>query len=345
MQSTVAIVLAAGSGTRMHSARPKMLHEVLGWPLVVYPVHAALGAGAEAVVVVVSAAAEPLVAAVRRHTDAAGAPVAFAVQDPPRGTADAVRAAAQAAAGHARVLIVNGDAVALRPETIGALAQVFEASGGRLAITTAELDPAVPYGRIVRDAAGNPSRIVEFRDATPAERALREMNVGLYLAEAGFLFEALGHIDAGNSQGEFYLTDLVARAAAAGPVGVHRLDDVGEALGVNDRRDLAHVSRTLSARFLARWQAQVTFEHPDVTTVGPEVSFAGDSTVAPGVTVLGRTTVGRGCLLGPGAVLVDATLEDHVTVGPHAVILGARVFAGFDVPALTVVSAPERGRP
>lgn len=244
MHAPVAIVLAAGKGTRMGSDLPKVLHRLAGEPLVAFPVRAALAAGAGHVVVVVGHGGEAVRAAVADAFPGA----AFADQREQRGTGHAVLCALPAIEGAAGlVLILSGDVPLLAAATLRRLVDAAAASSAGLALAT--FRPAEPtgYGRILRDGAARVVGIREERDCGPAERAIRECNAGVYCVDAGLLREELPMIGADNAQGEIYLTDLVGRAAARGEVIAVEVDAV-EVAGVNTREHLAELEGIVRAR-------------------------------------------------------------------------------------------------
>lgn len=230
--SLVAVVLAAGKGTRMGSDLPKVLHPLLGEPLVVHAIRAAQAAGAEKVVVVVGHGAAQV------QTALAGFPgLVYAVQAEQRGTGHAVLCALPALAEHAGdVLILSGDVPRLRVETLARLARACAESPARLALATFHAREPLGYGRIVRDAAAAVAAIVEERDASPSQRAIAECNAGVYCAGASLLRNALPGLGTANAQGEIYLTDLVA---AAGQGVVALAVPEAEVAGVNTLAQLA----------------------------------------------------------------------------------------------------------
>jgi UDP-N-acetylglucosamine diphosphorylase/glucosamine-1-phosphate N-acetyltransferase len=232
--SPVAVILAAGKGTRMGSDLPKVLHLLRGEPLVLHPIRAALAAGARAVVVIVGHGAAEVQAALQAVPG-----LRFALQAEQRGTGHAVQCALPALADHdGPVLILSGDVPRLRSETLRALADACVASPGGLALAT--FTPADPtgYGRIVRDSAGAVRSIVEQRDATAEQRAIGECNAGVYCADASLLRRELPRLGSSNAQGEIYLTDLIAAAAGQGGVTA-LLVPADEVAGVNTREQLA----------------------------------------------------------------------------------------------------------
>jgi bifunctional UDP-N-acetylglucosamine pyrophosphorylase/glucosamine-1-phosphate N-acetyltransferase len=322
-----AIVLAAGKGTRMKSRRAKVLHEIGGRPLAWYPVKRALEAGADPVVVVVGHQAEAVEASLAASL--AGAPLRFAVQAAQRGTAHAVLAAKAALRGwKGPIAILSGDTPLLRAETLRRVVAARARARAPLAFATMRLDAPRGYGRVVRDAAGRPARIAEEKDATEAERAIDEVNAGLYCADAAFLWKALARVDSSNALGEFYLTDLVAMAARRdGAVAVPV--DPAEASGVNDREELARAARVLlRRRASALMQAGVTIEDPERFDCDEGVEIGRDVVIEPGVRLLGRTRVGGGCRIGAGSILNHAVLAADVTVRPYTVVDESTVATG-----------------
>jgi bifunctional UDP-N-acetylglucosamine pyrophosphorylase/glucosamine-1-phosphate N-acetyltransferase len=321
-----AIVLAAGKGTRMKSRTAKVLHEIGGRPLAWYPVKAALDAGANPVVVVVGHQAEAVEAALVASLP--GAPLRFAVQEQQLGTAHAVLAARRALRGFdGPVAILSGDTPLLETETILAVVRARSRARAPVAFATMTLETPRGYGRVVRDAGGRPARIVEEKDATDAERAIREVNAGLYCADAGFLWKGLSRVSADNAQGEFYLTDLVAAAArkdGAVPVEV----PVEQASGVNDREELARAGKVLlRRRARAFMRAGVTIEDPERFDCDEGVEIQPDVVIEPNVRLLGRTKIGAGTRLGAGVIVKDAVVAPQVTLNPYSVVDGATIAA------------------
>jgi bifunctional UDP-N-acetylglucosamine pyrophosphorylase/glucosamine-1-phosphate N-acetyltransferase len=319
-----AIILAAGKGTRMKSRTAKVLHEIGGRPLAWYAVKRALDAGASPVVVVVGHQAEAVEAALAAAL--AGAPIRFAVQDRQLGTAHAVLAAKSALRGHkGPIAILSGDAPLLETETLRKVVGARARTDAPLAFATMRLDAPRGYGRVVRDPAGMPARIVEEKDASAAERAIPEVNAGLYCADAAFLWRALAKVGSSNAQKEFYLTDLVALAArkdGAVPVDV----PAEEASGVNDREELARAAKVLlRRRARALMLAGVTIEDPERFDCDEGVEVEPDVVVEPGARLLGRTRIASGCRIGAGSILKDAILARDVTVRPYTVVDDAKV--------------------
>jgi len=325
--SLAAVVLAAGKGTRMRSEKAKVLHEVAGRPLVYYPVKRALELGARPVVVVVGYQAE----AVRAALSAAlpGAPLSFALQAEQRGTAHAVLVARRALSGRGgAILILSGDTPLLTLEALGKVVAARSRRRAALAFATMVPDSPKGYGRVVRDRRGLPVRVVEEKDATGEERTIREVNAGLYCAEAGFLWTALARVGSQNAQGEFYLPDLVARAAQRSRATAVELP-AALAEGVNDRAELSRVARALVLRIAeGHARAGVTIEDPARFDCDEEVLVAPDVVVEPGVRLRGHTRIGRGTVVGTGCLLTDAVIGEGVKLLPYTIVEASSILAG-----------------
>jgi bifunctional UDP-N-acetylglucosamine pyrophosphorylase / glucosamine-1-phosphate N-acetyltransferase len=311
-----AVVLAAGQGTRMRSAQAKVLHPVCGRPLGAWPVAAARAAGADPIVGVVGHQAEAVETALRAAVPDAN--LVFALQKEQRGTGHAVICAreALAAAATERVLILCGDVPGLTARTLDALVEASDDAEVAL-LTFAPEDPAA-YGRIVRDAEGLPVAIVEAADATAEQRAITEVNAGIYCVSTALLFEALESLSADNAQGELYLTDLVAHAAKTGRrVAAIRVPP-DEVAGVNDRVDLARASARLRRRINEDlMRAGVTFQDPETTYVDAGVTVGPDTLLCAGVHLRGATRIGAGAEIGPYSILQDTTVDSGTKIRAH----------------------------
>ncbi|OUO91295.1 UDP-N-acetylglucosamine diphosphorylase/glucosamine-1-phosphate N-acetyltransferase [Gordonibacter sp. An230] len=325
-----AVVLAAGAGTRMKSKTPKVAHEILGKPLVRWVVDAAREAGIERVMSVVGHAREQVIPLVEADTD-------VVVQEEQNGTAGAVAVCADALADYDGSLVVlSGDCPLIASETIAELVRVRERAGAAAVVLTMELNDPFGYGRIVRDADGAVARIVEQKDATPEEEAIRECNSGFYCFDARALFSALRQVGNDNAQGEFYLTDVLEICRNAGrPVLALPCGDPAECLGVNSRIQLAEATKHLQRRInLAHMAAGVTMTDPDQVWIGPDVRIERDVELLPQTFLLGSTTVGEDSVIGPNSrltdtvvgrscivdetVAVEARIDDGATCGPRA---------------------------
>jgi bifunctional UDP-N-acetylglucosamine pyrophosphorylase/glucosamine-1-phosphate N-acetyltransferase len=310
-----AIVLAAGKGTRMRTRRVKVLHQVCGRPMVYYPVKRALEAGAAPVVVVVGHQADEVEAALRSALP--GAPLRFARQERQLGTAHAVLAAKGALRGYrGPVVILSGDTPLLTAQTVSAVADARTAPRS-LAFATMDLENPEGYGRVVHSPGKGPALIVEEKDATPEERQIKEVNAGLYVADADFLWSTLSRVDAKNAQREFYLTDLVA-LAADGPGAVAVRVSPVEASGVNDQEDLSLAIRAMTRRIAAGlMESGVTIEDPERFDADEGVTVGPDTVIEPSVRLRGATRVGAGCVVGQGSILADVELGDGAQVLPY----------------------------
>jgi bifunctional UDP-N-acetylglucosamine pyrophosphorylase / glucosamine-1-phosphate N-acetyltransferase len=319
-EKIAAVVLAAGKGTRMKSDRAKVLHEACGRPIAFFPIRAALALDCAKVVVVVGHQAEAVEKALVQQFP--GAPLAFALQKEQLGTAHAVLCAEEALKGFSgSVLILAADVPLIRAET---LQKLLQAKGvADVAILTARAKDPKGYGRIVRDGSGEVLRIVEEKDATAEERKIDEVNASVYLADAKFLFKALHGIGKSNAQGEYYLTDIVAKGRT---VGV--LADEGEVAGVNDRAQLALSAAKLRERKNAQLMKDgVTIVDPLVTYVEDGVEVGADSLLEPMVSLRGKTRVGKGVRIGQGCVVIDSEIADGVEIFAYSHLLQAKVGA------------------
>jgi bifunctional UDP-N-acetylglucosamine pyrophosphorylase/glucosamine-1-phosphate N-acetyltransferase len=327
--SFVAIVLAAGQGKRMKSALPKVLHPLLGRPMLAYPVQAALDAGAERVVVVVGHGRERVQAELAQRF---GARVTSAVQAEQRGTGDAARCGAEAVPDYAgRLLVLYGDAALITAAPLRALLARAQASQGPLALLTATLPDAAAYGRILRDAQGRVTAIREHKDCSAQERALREFNPGVYAIAAPFFRSAVARLGTGNAQGELYLTDLVALAADAG--GAADVPwDAAELEGVNDRAELAARERALRLRLCHEHAlAGVTVRDPESTFIDADVELAPDVTIESHVHLRGRCRIAAGAHIDVGCVLRDVQVSAGARLLPYTVASASAIGEGAQV--------------
>ncbi|RKH47073.1 UDP-N-acetylglucosamine diphosphorylase/glucosamine-1-phosphate N-acetyltransferase [Corallococcus sp. AB049A] len=323
MTALAAVVLCAGKGTRMKSEKAKVLHPILGRPLCAYPLKRALELGAAHVVPVVGHQASEVEKSIRAHFP--DAPLRFALQKEQKGTADAVKAAQDALQGHdGRVLILYGDVPLLRKETLQALLSAHDAAGGVLALVSTTLDDPTGYGRVIREG-GKVARIVEHKDCTPEQRAVKECNAGIYSVDAAFLWKALAEIKPVNAQGEYYLTDLVEMAAKVGPVGAVDADAT-ETAGVNDKVELAARARVLQQRINeAHMRAGVSIQDPATAYIEEGITIGTDTEIGPSVSLMAGTVIGKGVIIGQGSVLTASHVADGTHIKPYSVLEEARV--------------------
>ncbi|BCR06728.1 bifunctional protein GlmU [Desulfuromonas versatilis] len=338
-----AVILAAGKGTRMKSQLPKVLHEVAGQPMALFPARLARGLGAAPAVLVVGHEAE----AVREAL--ADEQLRFALQAEQLGTGHALLCAEPELEGFSgTLLLLCGDVPLLRRETLERLLDYHAAQQAAVTVLTAEMADPTGYGRIVRDGEAV-LRIVEEKDAAAGEKAIREINTGIYAFEAPFVFEALRGVGRDNAQGEYYLTDVVAAARAAGrKVCALVAGDAEEAMGINDRVQLARAGALMRQRINeAHMRAGVTLVDPAAAYIEPQVEIGPDTVIHPGAHLRGRTRLGAGCIVEPGVVVSDcsigegahlkagsvlseAQLGDHCAVGPMAHLRPGTVLAGHN---------------
>ena len=324
---TVVVLLAAGRGVRMKSLRPKVLHEAAGRPLLdrVLDIAHAVAGSASRVVVVISKESAAVAEHLKAHPD-----VRVAVQDPPRGTGDAVRAAAPGFGKAKQIVVLSGDVPLLDATSVTSLLRALDADPkAAVAVLTATLADPTGYGRIVRDKRKSFVRISEERDSSERERKIGEINTGTYAFDRAFLEKSLPLLTSKNSQSEFYLTDVLSLARKAGRRVVLVLGDPSSALGVNSRADLARVDSILRRRNAeAAMAAGATLLRPETITLDDEVTLGTDVVVEPFATLLGKTRVGAGSRIGQGAVIRDAVLGRGVTIRPYSVIEEARIGDG-----------------
>jgi bifunctional UDP-N-acetylglucosamine pyrophosphorylase/glucosamine-1-phosphate N-acetyltransferase len=311
------VVLAAGKGTRMKSALPKVLHRAAGLPLIEWVVRTARSLRPTTITIVLGHGSDR----VREWFDGVE-DVRFVIQEPQLGTGHALLQAERVLTGRqGTVLLLSGDAPLVTKASLERLVAVRREHGASLVVATADLPDPSGYGRVVR-ADGALARIVEDRDATPAERALTEINSGVYAFALASLFDALHGLGTSNAQGEYYLPELVAIHRQAGRVVMaERLDDADEIRGINTRAELALVGRLLQDRINGELMTSgVTLVDPATAYIGPDVTIGPDTIVHPYVFLEGRTAVGPGCELHAGTRIVDSTLGARVTVFNHTVI-------------------------
>ncbi len=327
MQGPVAIILAAGHGKRMKSERAKVLHEVCGRPMIRYVVEAVRGAGARTIIVVVGYGADQVREALADEPD-----ILFATQERQLGTGDAVRACRPLLEGYqGATLVLVGDEPLIRPEPLADLLTRRETEAAACLLGTAIVPDPTGFGRILRDGAGRFLRIVEERDCSPEERAIREVNPSCYAFELPGLWDALERLDTGNAQGEYYLTDAPQLLEAMGrrviALPCLEPDDI---LGVNTRQHLAQAHAILQTRIQDRlMEAGVSIVDPRNTYVDGRASIGRDSVIYPFSVITGTVRVGVGCKVGPYAHLRDGTvLEDGVEVGAFVEVNRSTLGAG-----------------
>ncbi|SNB47658.1 bifunctional UDP-N-acetylglucosamine diphosphorylase/glucosamine-1-phosphate N-acetyltransferase GlmU [Geobacter sp. DSM 9736] len=333
MANVIAIILAAGKGTRMKSDLVKVMHPVGGQPMICWPVEVAREAGAEKVVLVTGHQSETV-----REFFANAPDIVFALQEEQLGTGHAVACAREACAGFGgTVVILSGDVPLLRAETVQAMVAHHEERAAAVTVLTTQVCDPFGYGRIVKREGGRILRIVEEKDATEEERGITEINAGIYCVNAAFLFDAVTRLDNRNRQGEYYLTDIVKAASEQNELCVSfSVSDADEVMGVNDRVQLAQAASVVRGRINRDLMLSgITIVDPATAYIEKQVSIGRDTTIHPNVHISGNTIIGAGCVIEPGAVIractigkgvtvktgtvmTDSVLHDEVSVGPMA---------------------------
>ncbi|MFB4296107.1 bifunctional UDP-N-acetylglucosamine diphosphorylase/glucosamine-1-phosphate N-acetyltransferase GlmU [Actinomadura sp. NTSP31] len=317
------IVLAAGEGTRMKSRTLKVLHELCGRAMLGHVLAAARELEPRRLVAVVGHRREQAVAYLREQAP----DVEPAVQEVQGGTGHAVRMALeQTGSLDGTVVVTNGDHPLLRGETLAALVRAHRDEGNAVTVLTTEMPDATGYGRMIRAADGSVEAIVEHKDATETQRAVTEINVGMYAFDGTLLEDALKRVTTDNAGGEEYLTDVVAILRGDGHrVGAHLVADWVETQGVNDRVQLAQARRQLNDRILeAHMRAGVTIVDPASTWIDVDVTAEPDAVVHPGTQLHGRTRLEAGASVGPNCTLTDTRVGEDASV-VNAVCVGAEI--------------------
>jgi bifunctional UDP-N-acetylglucosamine pyrophosphorylase/glucosamine-1-phosphate N-acetyltransferase len=321
-----AIVLAAGLGTRMKSKKHKVLHEVCGKPMILHILDELAKLELEQTIVVVGQARETVQQVVGDRAE-------FAVQEEQKGTGHAVQCAMPRLRPDAdTVLVLYGDGPLIRAETLARMCETREAKRAAAVLLTANVPNPTGLGRILLAPDGQVERIVEEKDATPEERAIRQINSGLYAFSADDLRAALARLSPDNAQGEYYLTDTVGILRADGrPVYPLLVEDIEEIASVNDRAQLAEVERLLRRRICRRWMLEgVTILDPDHTYIGVDVEIGRDSVIYPGCVLEGRTKIGEDCVIGPNTRLVDVVVGDGAKV-EQSVVMDSEIGEGASI--------------
>src|ERR1039457_314326 len=320
--NVAAIILAAGKGTRMRSKRAKVLHELGGEPMIARAIRAVAALEPEPIVIVVGHQAGEVEAA------ASFSRARFALQEPQRGTGDAARCGlSQIPAGFTSdVFITYGDMPAITPATLRAFLDAHRKRGAKLSFISIMLDDPAAYGRVIRDGSGGVEKIVEFRDASPAERAIKEINTGCYLVESALLRSALAELKPGNAQSEYYLTDIVSIARSHGKkVEAWVATDPAQFAGVNSREELANMEAEIHAAVNRRlMQSGVTLVDPPTAYISEQAEIAPDCVIGPNVQIIGQ------CKLGEGVRIDGTAWLSNVTIGPFANLRAGTELAGHN---------------
>ncbi|WP_028583367.1 NTP transferase domain-containing protein [Desulfogranum mediterraneum] len=325
-----AVVLAAGKGTRMKSDRAKVLHEVFFQPMVHHVLDTIDQLPVRGCAVIIGHQGQRVLHSLE------GYQITPVIQEEQLGTGHAVLCAEQACQGAEHVLILCGDTPLIGHRTLEAMIATHLQQKAAVTLMTTRLADPFGYGRIIMDGEQQVLRIVEQKDASPAEQEIRDINAGIYLVRREFLFSALQQVGTENSQGEVYLTDIIAIAVNQGALVQNFSHDRAiDVLGVNSRVELAQAQEELQARHNRRLMLDgITMLDPASTLIAPSCSFAGEALLHAGVQLTGSTTIGRGCILSRGAVLHDCHLGDDAVVGAYAVLENCSLGARERVPPL-----------
>jgi bifunctional UDP-N-acetylglucosamine pyrophosphorylase/glucosamine-1-phosphate N-acetyltransferase len=325
-QSLKILILAAGLGTRMKSARAKVLHKLGGLPLITYVCRTAQSLGPEKIYVVVGHQAAEVERAVQTEV---GGIAAFVTQTEQRGTGDAVMAAqSQLEDSDSLVLILSGDVPLIRAATLEGFVSEHRASGAACSILSVRLENPTGYGRIVRDEDDRFVRIVEQKDASPEEQKVKEINSGIYCFDARKLFAALKRVEPSNKQGEYYLTDVPQILLSDDEkVNVHLHGDAREVSGINTRAELAEFENLMRRGTIRKLMvdAGVTFLDPSHVYVSAEAQVGRDSIIYPGVIIEGKSNIGEGCEIRSGTRISNSRLGNNVVVKDHCVIIDSEI--------------------
>ena len=317
--SIASIILAAGEGTRMHSKLPKVLHPLVGKPMVWYALKAVIVLVDLKPVIVIGFGGDE----VRQFI---GEEAKFAIQAEQLGTGHAVASARSLLEGQADIILVTfADMPLLQKASLETLIALHEESDSPVTMTSFIGEEARGFGRVVRDDLGHVIAIVEQADATPEQLAIREYNVSAYCFTADWLWKALEAIPM-SPKGEYYLTDVVGLAVKQGfSVNSLVLEDATEAVGINNRVHLAFAQKVMQKRINEKWMlAGVTIIDPDATYIEPEVRVGQDTVIQPNTHLRGVTTIGGDCVIGPGTTVIDSAIGDHVKL-LNSVIEGAEI--------------------
>jgi bifunctional UDP-N-acetylglucosamine pyrophosphorylase / glucosamine-1-phosphate N-acetyltransferase len=304
------IILAAGQGTRMKSKLPKVLHPLLGRPMLQYIVDAANQVGATRTIVVVGFGGQKVI-------DTLGPQQQYVWQNEQKGTGHAVMMARDILSKlTGDLLVLYGDTPLLRAETIKELLDTKKKEQATAAVLTTKLKNPAGFGRIIRDETDNIVAIIEDKDATAAQKQISEVNTGVYCFDIVHLLRTLSEINPGNAQGEYYLTDVMKIFVQNGlKISGFITDAAEEVMGPNDRIQLANTESFLKQTINQKWISQgVTIQDPLFTYIGPDVVIGQDTTILPGTFLMGKTSIGENCTVGPHTRIVDSKIEDHTSI-------------------------------
>lgn len=326
MTRLATIILAAGKGKRMKSSLVKVLHPIMGRPMLSYPIEVSLrGLRAEKTVVVVGYQAERVQEAFSENR------LIFVSQHPQLGSGHAVLCTEEVFRGYdGTILILCGDVPLVQVDTLTELVAFHRREGATLTVVTTRLPDPRGYGRVVRREGKHVERIVEEKDASPLERKIDEINTGLYCVEAPFLFASLKRVKADNRQGEYYLTDIVEIGREEQKkILAFQVPDLNQFLGINTRVDLARGHEILRKRYLQMWMLDgVTIVDPDTAFIEANVTMGQDTVIHSNCVIQGRTSIGNRCVIGPNCLIASSQIEDEVTIRAFSVVEESQIARG-----------------
>ena len=328
------VILAAGKGTRMKSPKAKVLHEVFFQPMVHHVIRAAAPLGPEKAIVIVGHQKE----AVEKAIDGFG--IICVEQKEQNGTGHAVLCTEETLAGFTgNVMILCGDSPLLRSDHLREMLSLHQSSETVLTIITTTLEDPTNYGRIIADDDGNVLEIVEEKDANREQRQIREINAGIYCAEKEFLFKALKQITTDNSQGEMYLTDIIAIGVKMGhKVQKYEHPDPSHVLGVNSRVELAQAHMEIQARRNRDLMSLgITMHNPPTISVAADSEIGDQCTLTQNITISGTTSIGSGCEIGPNVHIRNATIGTGVRIGANSVLINCTLDDNQSVPSGSII--------
>lgn len=326
MDNINAVILAAGEGTRMKSKMPKVLHEVMGRPMVKRVVDTAKDLEAKNICVVTGHMSETVQEALKDEG------VSFAVQEKQLGTGHAVMQAEEYINENEDVLILYGDTPLIKAETLEKLIEYHRSENNGVSIISAIVEDSAGYGHIIRDKDGNFVKNVEYKDATPEEKLVKEINSGIYCFKGSSLKKALKLITNDNAQGEYYLPDALEIILKSGEkVNAMTIGDVTEFFGVNNRVQLAQANKIMQKRINEKHMLNgVTIIDPTDTYIADDVEIGMDTIIYPGCVLEGKTVIGDDCKIGPDTRLTDMTLAPNVTI-QYTVAMESEIGSGTKV--------------
>ncbi len=326
-----AVILAAGKGTRMKSAKAKVLHEVFFRPMIHHVLDAVGRTDISRSILIVGHQQEKVIEITKKY------PATPVTQKEQLGTGHAVLVSEQECEGASQVLILYGDTPLIQSDRLEAMIAQHMQTNATVTLMTTRLDTPFGYGRIIKDTHGSIQRIVEQKDASPEEQHITEINTGIYMVQKDFLFQALKQVGTDNRQREIYLTDIIALAVGAGlQVQEFFHPKAIDVLGVNSRVELAEAHRELQMRRNHELMvAGNTLLNPENITISPNVTLEGDSVIHAGVHITGNSVIARGCTIAPGAIIHDCRIGRGVTVGAHAVLTNCTIGNGEEIAPLT----------